>query len=119
MTDPVRLYRLYSPEFKDFLKGLYRQNDPVTIDVPWLQERGLRSRGEGDFLRAAYCFEAALQLENSPLARKTLLNYLVPCYRKTGQMREAMIIMTRNSDGNFGGDVDIPKDYDILPERGF
>jgi hypothetical protein len=34
-------------------------------------------------------------------------------------MKEAMIIMTKNSDGNFGGDVDIPKDYDILPERGF
>jgi hypothetical protein len=115
VSDPVRMFHLYSSEFQAFLERLYRDNDPLGMDIPRLEALGLGYKEGGEFQRAAFCFEAALQLENSPQARKVLVNLLIPCYRKTGQTKEALILMRKNSEGDFDGF----KYYNILPERGF
>ena len=115
VADPVQLFRLYSPGFESFLAQTYRENDPLSVDVTWLEERALRYKRESEFLKAAYCFEAALQLENAPLTRSRLLNQLIPCYRKTGQRREAMILLKKNGEA----DDRSMKSYNLLPERGF
>jgi len=115
VADPVHLFRLYSREFEAFLAQVYRENDPLTVDVMWLEKRGLRYKIESEFLKAAYCFEAGLQLENAPLARSRLLNQLITCYRKTGQIREARILLEKNGEA----DDRSSKNYNVLPERGF
>lgn len=115
VADPVHLFRLYSREFEAFLAQVYRENDPLVVDVTWFEARGLGHKKDGEFLKAAYCFEAGLQLENAPLARSRLLNQLVVCYRKTGQRREAAILLEKNGEA----DDRSTKNYNVLPERGF
>ncbi|MDP2914662.1 MAG: glycosyltransferase family 39 protein [Candidatus Aminicenantes bacterium] len=115
VVDPIRLYKPYSTEFLDFLEGVYREPDSLTMDVEQIKELGTRYARARDFRRAAFCFEAALQLENSPKPRLALLNMLVPCYLKTGQVREAKVIMDKMEKADW---MEF-KLFSILPERGF
>jgi hypothetical protein len=75
----------------------------------------VNSQSRGDLRRAAFCFEAALQVENDPGVRRDLLNRLLPCYQKTGQAEAARKILTFMEKMNFNE----RRLYDVLPERGF
>ena len=75
----------------------------------------MNSQTRGDLTRAAFCYEAALQVENDPGVRRNLLNKLLPCYQRTGQSAAAQQILAFIEKVNF----DERRFYDVLPERGF
>jgi hypothetical protein len=115
INDPMRLFKIHSREFSEFLKGLFRSHDICQVNVDWLIARGNRSMADRDFQQAAFYFEAALQVENDPETRKTMLDLLISCYQKSEQMDEAKKIIDFMEKMNF----DERKLYLVLPERGF
>ncbi len=115
ITDPKLFFKIYSKEFGEFLEYLFRNYDICQVNVDWLISRGRRSMADRDFERAAFYFEAALQVENDPETRRTMLDLLISCYQKSGQLDEAKKIIDFMEKMNF----DERKLYLVLPERGF
>jgi hypothetical protein len=76
---------------------------------------GIRYQSQAEFGRAAFCFEAALQIENNPAARRDLLNRLIPCYQRTGQADAAQKITAHIERVDFNE----RRFYNVIPERGF
>jgi hypothetical protein len=115
VAHPAEIFFLYSVEFSDFLHRLVPDISPADLDGRHLEERGMDYQAQGDCLRAAFCFEAALQVENDPAIRRNLLNRLLPCYQKTGQAEAARKILGFMEKVGFNERLL----YDIFPERGF
>jgi hypothetical protein len=115
VVDPVSVFSAYSTDFKDFLGRLFRETNLIEMDGRLLEKMGLDSETGGDLRRAAFCYEAALQVENDPGVRRNLINRLLPCYQKTGQTEAARRLLRFLEGVNF----DERRLYDILPERGF
>lgn len=108
-------FNLYSKEFERFLEKLYQENDYIDVDVRRLTELGESYRKRDSFQEAAFCFEAALQVEKDPASRFFLLNCLLPCYFKTGKIEEAKKI-----EGILKKDFFEAKNlYFVSPEKGF
>jgi 4-amino-4-deoxy-L-arabinose transferase-like glycosyltransferase len=112
---PVEVFSAYSAEFGRFLRQLFRETSLPDMDGSLLEEMGMNSQTRGDLMRAAFCYEAALQVENDPGVRRNLLNRLLPCYQRTGQSAAAQRILAFIEKVNF----DERRLYDVLPERGF
>ena len=112
---PQLLFKLYSKDFEEFLDRLYQENNFADVDADRLRELGISYQETDKFKDAAYCYEAALQVENDPEMRQTLLNLLVPCYLKTGQIDEARKITDFMEKVNF----EQKKLYSVFSERGF
>ena len=112
LKKPTGLFKLYSEGFADFLNWLYQEYSLLEIDVSRLQELGLSYQTAHEYIKASYCFEAALQLEKEPQTRFDLLNNLSLCYLRSGQLHEAKELGKRLAD---------PEDYlySMMPERGF
>jgi hypothetical protein len=115
VQNPKSFFRVYSPEFADFLDRVYREQDVAQMDASRLAELGRLNQTQGHFRQATFCFEAALQVENEPETRRVLLGLLLPCYLKTGQAREAKTITRYMEKVHYNE----RKLYDVLPERGF
>ncbi len=113
--NPAEIFFAYSPGFSRFLDDLFRDISPVDLDGKRLEELGISYLKAGDFSRAAFSFEAALQVENEPDVRRNLINSLIPCYQKTGQQEEARKILRFVESVNF----DEHRLYNVFPERGF
>jgi hypothetical protein len=113
LSDPLALYQVYSPDFKLFLEELYTQNDLLNIDTAFLIKSGHRSKDSGDYRKAAFFYEAALQLEQNPENRYLALNHLSPCYMNLGKGDDAKKIFTALRD------LDKPKLFNLFPEKGF
>jgi len=113
LADPLDFFTLYNNEFRSYLSNLLASRPPATVDVPFLLSLGQEAQKRGRFAEAAWCYEAALQIENDPHYRYILLSRLLPCYLKTKQMREArqLLSVLQNPDN--------PYLYNVLPERGF
>ena len=76
-------------------------------------EKGKYHKKERSYKKAAFYFEAALQIEKQPEVRNQMLNHLVACYLKSGRIEEARIITARL-------ERQIQKKlYNIFPEKGF
>jgi len=112
LHEPTGIFKLYSREFAAFLEALYKENDIAGVNVIRLQEIGLSYQKAHEYTKAAFCFEAALQLEKEPQMRFNLLNSLNYCYIKSGQLREAKILGKRLANAE-----DLL--YSMIPERGF
>jgi len=115
VTDPTRIFTAYSPKFSDFLEHTFRETTLLELDGRRLEEMGSKSLSQGDFGRAVFCFEAALQVENDPAVRRGLLDRLIPCYQKTGQAEAAQKITRFMENAGFNE----RRLYGVLPERGF
>lgn len=115
IKDPMQFFKIYSKEFGEFLEDLFRSYDICQVNVDWLISRGNRSMADRDFQQAAFYFESALQVENDPETRRTMLDHLISCYQKSGQMAEAQKIIDFMEKMNF----DERKLYLVFPERGF
>jgi hypothetical protein len=113
LADPLDLYDLYSPDFKNFLEELYAHNDLLRIDTSFLIRSGHRFKESGDYRKAAFFYEAALQLEQNPENRYEALNNLSPCYFNLGKGDDAKKIFTALRDR------DKPKLFHLFPEKGF
>jgi len=115
VSDPAGVFLAYSVEFSDFLHQVFRETSLLEMDGRRLEEMGVRYETQDDWRRAAFCFEAALQVENDPESRRNLLNRLLPCYRKTGQAEASGKILA------FMEKVDFNERqlYAVFPERGF
>lgn len=74
---------------------------------------GHRFKSMGNYRKAAFFYEAALQLEQNPENRYEALNHLSPCYMKLGKGDDAKKIFTALKDW------DNPKLFHLFPERGF
>ena len=74
---------------------------------------GHRFKSMGNYRKAAFFYEAALQLEQNPENRYEALNHLSPCYMKLGKGDDAKKIFTALKDW------DNPKLFRLFPERGF
>jgi hypothetical protein len=109
------LFKLYSKEFEAFLDRLYEQNNFADVDADRLRELGIIYQKSDKFKEAAYCFEAALQVENEPEMKLTALNLLTYSYLKAGKTEDAKKIMDFMKKVNF----DKEKFYSVFPERGF
>jgi len=113
LSDPLDFYTLYSPDFKNFLEELYKHNDLLRVDTSYLIRSGHRLKNLEDYRKAAFFYEAALQLEQNPENRYEALNNLSPCYMNLGKGDDAKKIFTALKDR------DKPKLFHLFPERGF
>jgi len=96
---PQDFYSDRSPEFEKFLDGLYREHEPFEIDVVRLTEWAVVYKRSGDFERAAFCLEAALQLEKDPDTKILLINQLKSCYIKLGKYQDIKKIIKKSAAG--------------------
>jgi hypothetical protein len=115
IDDPKVFFHIYSGEFERFLDRLYQGNRYIDIDVARLTKMGLSYRRNNQFREAAFCLEAALQVEKEPTYRSFLLNDLLSCYVKAGMADDAGRIMAARE----GSRLETGKLYFILPEKGF
>lgn len=115
VSDPAEIFFAYSSEFSDFLHQLFLETSLVEMDASRLEEMGIHCQAQDDWRRAAFCFEAALQVENDPEIRRNLLNRLLPCYQKTGQAEAAGKILAFMEKVDFNE----RRLYAVFPERGF
>jgi len=113
VNNPRKFYKIYSSDFGNFLDNVYKQNDFFEVDVARFIEVGFLSKNNRNYNEAAFCFEAALQIEKQPEIRFRILNQLVGCYLKTGNIHEAKIITEKIKDYDKG------KFFNIFPEKGF
>jgi len=113
LSDPLDLYKIYSPDFKYFLEELYVHNDLLRVDTSFLIKSGHRLKNSGNYKEAAFFYEAALQLEQNPENRYEALNHLSPCYMNLGRGDDAKKIFTALKDR------DKPRLFHLFPERGF
>jgi hypothetical protein len=115
VRDPTDVFFVYAPEFGAFLRSLLNKESLVDLSGKRLQDLGVLHQAREDFRQAAFCFEAALQVENDPDIRRDLLNCLVPCYQNTGQAEAARKILAFIEKVNFNE----RRLYNVFPERGF
>jgi hypothetical protein len=115
IDDAKGFYHIYSAEFEDFLDRLYRDHRYIDIDVAKLAEIGLSCRRNNQFREAAFCLEAALQVEKEPTYRSFLLNDLLSCYVKAGMSDDAGKILAARE----GSRLETGRLYFVLPEKGF
>ncbi|MDD8026289.1 MAG: glycosyltransferase family 39 protein [Acidobacteriota bacterium] len=115
LAAPAGLFKMYSPGFRAFVEGLLSGDRWLTADVESLRAEGARLLQARDFPKAAYAFEAALQLEKNPKVRWPILISLGQCYVKTGQKAEAERVAEKFEESGFRG----KKLFFILPDRGF
>jgi hypothetical protein len=115
VRNPAEVFLSYSPEFRDFLQKVFKEVSLFEIDGEWLEAMGTHCQTKEDWGRAAFFFEAALQVENDPGSRRNLLNRLVACYQKTGQAEAARKILAFMEKVNFNE----RRLYEVFPERGF
>ncbi|MDH5744559.1 MAG: tetratricopeptide repeat protein, partial [Candidatus Aminicenantes bacterium] len=113
IDNPREFYKLYSPEYSNFIEHIYKQSLFIDVDVTYLVDNGKKHINEKDYKKAAFFFEAALQIEKQPEVRNQVLNYLVTCYLKSGKIEEARIITHRLEKRKQA------KLYNIFPEKGF
>jgi hypothetical protein len=115
VRNPADVFFAYAPEFDAFLRSLLDKESLADMNGKRLQDLGAYHQARDDFRKAAFCFEAALQVETDPEIRRDLLNRLIPCYQKTGQAEAAGKIMA------FMAKVDFNERllYAVFPERGF
>jgi len=113
ISKPQEFFKIYSPDFGKFLNNLYQQNHFYEIDVVKLRELGSNFIKNRDYVQAAFCYEAALQVEKQPEFRYQLLNLLSTCYLKTGKKAEAKIVLDRITNRN---DLKL---FKIFPDKGF
>jgi 4-amino-4-deoxy-L-arabinose transferase-like glycosyltransferase len=117
INSPKKFFKLYSPEFEEFIDQLVSEKDYLKIDVPYLFNLGMKLRKDGNTERAAFCLEAGLQIENDPESRYRLLNNLAACYLQMRRMEDAQKIQTAVSKASFNySERDM---YNLFPERGF
>ncbi len=115
LASPEGLFRMYAPGFRSFIEETLRDGGWARLDVGSLRAEGARLQQAREFRRAAYAFEAALQLEKNPKVRWPILISLGQCYVKTGQTAEARRISDKFAEAGYRG----KKLFFILPERGF
>jgi len=115
INKPQKFYNIYSPDFEHFLDEIYESDNFFDIDVANLIELGTLYKNKRNFKKAAFYFEAALQIEKHPEIRTLVLNHLVVCYVKTGRNKEAKKIMNNIKINDPGH----RKIYQIIPEKGF
>jgi hypothetical protein len=115
VQDPRSFFSIYSPEFGSFLDRLYLENDVVETDAARLAGLGRVNQAQGHFREAAFCLEAALQIENDPERRRALLDILIPCYLKSDQAVEAKTVRQYMEKVHYNE----RKLYGVLPGRGF
>lgn len=115
LPSPDEIFTPYSAEFEEFVSALIKEKDFLDLDVSRLFQLGLDYRRAGDNVRAAFCFEAGLQIENNPEPRRQLLNSLAASYLKTGRTEEARKIMEILNRASIDG----RGLYRIFPEKGF
>jgi len=113
IDNPRQFYKLYSPQYSNFIEHIYEQNHFTDVDVPFLVENGKKHIHQRDYEKAALFLEAALQIEKQPEVRNQVLNYLVTCYLKSGKIEEARIITHRLETRK------LAKLYNLFPEKGF
>jgi len=113
LEKPVDFFTIYSTDFKEFLEDFYSTRSLFMPGVPELTAGGREFIQNKEYLKGAFCFEAALQIEKNPYIRFRILGDLAFCYSRSGQGRMAKIIFSRTQNFNI-------KDlYNIFPERGF
>ena len=110
--EPLDFFTVYSPQFEDFLKKIYRDFNLIEIDVEFFFDAGKEALENKRYEYAALCLEAALQVEKSPGKRALFLNHLVHAYAKTGRRQDSIKILNKLQHRRG------PKLYDIFPERG-
>jgi len=115
IDSPVRFFRLYSAEFKDFIEEFFREHSYLNLDVPYLLDLGRRLIQEGDCQKAAFCLEAGLQIENNPRPRYQLLSSLLKCYLRLGRAEEAGRVEEVLRLASF----DEKRMYFVFPDKGF
>ena len=113
INNPKKFFKVYSPDFGNFLDNVYEKNNFSDIDVSRLIELGSFSKKNRNYEEAVFYFEAALQIEKHPEIRFKILNKLFSCYLKTGKKYEAKIIAERFKD------ITKEKFYNLFPEKGF
>jgi pentatricopeptide repeat protein len=115
VDQPRHLFKLYSKEFEEFVDRLFEENNFTDVDADRLRQLGIFYQKINKFKEAAFCFEAALQVENNPEIRLTLFNLLTSSYFKAGKTEEAKQIIDFMKKVNFNKE----KFYSVFPERGF
>jgi Dolichyl-phosphate-mannose-protein mannosyltransferase len=115
LQDPSDIFFIYSPEFGAFIKSVLDTQGLADLNGKRLQELGVDHQVRGEFPQAAFCFEAALQVEAYPDIRLALLNHLTLCYQKTSQAEAARRGTAFMEKVGFNE----RKLYDVFPERGF
>jgi tetratricopeptide (TPR) repeat protein len=113
IDDPQNFFKVYSTDYANIIEEIYKQNNFIDIDVAYLIDMGNQYKNKRNYRKAAFLFEAALQIEKHPEIRFQILNKLFSCYLKTGKKREAKIIAERFKD------ITKQKFYNIFPEKGF
>jgi hypothetical protein len=111
---PKDVFLLYSPGFEAFLEDTLRTRDWPEVDALRLRDLGRELSSRGEYLKASWAFEAALQIDREPKYRWRLLADLTQCYVKTGQTAEAKRLMRKLEDSDFRAG----KLFNVLPERG-
>jgi len=115
VQDPSEIFLAYSPEFSAFIRSLLDKEGLANLNGKRLQDLGIHYQARGEYRQAAFCFEAALQVEAYPDVRRNLINFLIPCYRKAGRTEEARKILGFMEKVQF----DKRRLYNVFPERGF
>lgn len=115
LASPEGFFKMYSPAFGDFIRDILSGDGWIATDVESLRLEGAKLLEARDFRRAAFAFEAALQLEKNHKIRWPILISLGQCYTKTGQSAEAKRIRDKFEESDFKG----RQLFSILPERGF
>lgn len=108
-------FKGYSEAFRNFLANLAGEFGPFEIDVAGLAEAGLRAKEGRDVRSAAFFFEAALQVERNPTTRFSLLNQVLSCYTRIGDLQAAQRVQRTLIKAAY----DAQKVYHVIPERGF
>ena len=117
IPSPKEIFRLYSPEFEEFIDQLVSEDNYLRIDAAYLLNLGVKLGKDGNAQRAAFCFEAGLQIENDPESRYRLLNNLAACYLQTGRIADAQKIQAAVRKASFNySERDM---YNLFPERGY
>ncbi len=117
IASPKEIFKLYSPEFEEFIAQLVSEDDYLRIDASYLLSLGVGLRKEGNTEKAAFCFEAGLQIENDPESRYRMLNNLAACYLQKGNLADAKKIQAAVRKASFN--YSEREMYNLFPGRGF
>lgn len=115
VSQAQRVFKVYSPEFGAFLEETFRAEGWTAVDALRFQTIGRDLAAHGEFQKASFAYEAALQLDKDPNVRGHLLADLIRCYTKTGETAAAKRIMRKFEESNFR----VRRLFFVFPERGF
>jgi len=113
VSEPRELFTCYSDDFRKTLDSIFAGVEVTRIDVVRLGELAAQAENGGDPVSAVHLLEAALQIENDPLARVLILGRLARLYGQIGRPNDASRIRSRLSA------YDDSHVYQLFPERGF